>query len=105
MAFLLTIYVVAQSFKLPLYKVRLSFSQTSLTGVALRFLVCFATTRGLVGICAGCLLDSLILMKKCPWGSRSSTALSVADCMLHINAMATGYAASVLTHIVARVSS
>jgi O-antigen/teichoic acid export membrane protein len=67
-AFLLTIYTVAQSFKLALYKVRfVVIADIIYWSVALIFFVLFRNlTLGLVGICIGSLLGSLVLIQKVP---------------------------------------
>ncbi len=69
-AFLLTIYTVAQSFKLALYKIRfVVIADIIYWSVALIFFVVFRNlTLGLVGVCVGSLLGSLVLIHEVPLG-------------------------------------
>jgi O-antigen/teichoic acid export membrane protein len=67
-AFLLTLYTVAQSFKLALYKIRfVVIADVIYWSVALTFFVIFRNlSLGLVGICVGSLLGSVVLIQKVP---------------------------------------
>ena len=67
-AFLLTLYTVAQSFKLALYKIRfVVVADIIYWSVALIFFVLFRNlSLGLVGICFGSLLGSLVLLLRVP---------------------------------------
>jgi len=67
-ALLLTVYTVAQSFKLALYKVRyVVIADIIYWSVALVFFVLFRNlTLGLVGICIGSILGSIVLLQKVP---------------------------------------
>lgn len=117
-AFLLTVYTVAQSFKLALYKIRfVVIADIIYWSVALIFFVVFRNlTLGLVGICVGSLLGSLVLIHEVPLGfprvsiarMRSLVPLTVylgADSVLgvsaqqisilYLNVIATAYAVGV----------
>ncbi len=65
-AFLLTVYTVAQSFKLALYNMRyVVIADIVYWGVALAFFVLFRNlTLGLVGICVGSIVGSTVLLQK-----------------------------------------
>ncbi|MGZ8888338.1 MAG: oligosaccharide flippase family protein, partial [Halobacteriota archaeon] len=67
-AVLLTLYTVAQSFKLALYKIRfVVVADVLYWSVALIFFVIFRNlSLGLIGICVGSLLGSLILIYRVP---------------------------------------
>jgi O-antigen/teichoic acid export membrane protein len=67
-AFLLTLYTVAQSFKLALYEIRfVVIADVTYWSVALIFFVIFRDlSLGLIGICVGALLGSLILIYRVP---------------------------------------
>ncbi|MDD1721513.1 MAG: oligosaccharide flippase family protein [Euryarchaeota archaeon] len=67
-AFLLTVYTVAQSFKLALYNMRyVIIADIVYWGVALAFFVLFRNlTLGLVGICVGSVVGSAVLIRKVP---------------------------------------
>jgi O-antigen/teichoic acid export membrane protein len=67
-AILLTLYTVAQSFKLALYKIRfVVIADVTYWSVALIFFVIFRDlSLGLIGICMGALLGSLILIYRVP---------------------------------------
>ena len=69
-AFLLTLYTVAQSFKLALYKIRfVVVADIIYWSVALIFFVLFRNlSLGLVGLCIGSLLGSLVLILRVPLG-------------------------------------
>jgi O-antigen/teichoic acid export membrane protein len=69
-AFLLTLYTVAQAFKLALYEIRFVVVADILYwSVALIFFVVFRNlSLGLVGLCIGSLLGSLVLIQKVPFG-------------------------------------
>jgi O-antigen/teichoic acid export membrane protein len=69
-AILLTLYTVAQSFKLALYKIRfVVIADVTYWSVALIFFVIFRDlSLGLIGICVGSLLGSLILIYRVPVG-------------------------------------
>jgi O-antigen/teichoic acid export membrane protein len=69
-AFLLTLYTVAQSFKLALYKIRfVVIADIIYWSVALIFFVLFRSlSLGLIGICIGSLLGSLVLIQRVPLG-------------------------------------
>jgi O-antigen/teichoic acid export membrane protein len=69
-AFLLTLYTVAQSFKLALYKIRfVVVADIIYWSVALIFFVLFRNlSLGLVGLCIGSLLGSLVLLLRVPLG-------------------------------------
>jgi O-antigen/teichoic acid export membrane protein len=69
-AFLLTLYTVAQSFKLALYKIGfVVIADVTYWSVALIFFVIFRDlSLGLIGICLGALLGSLILIYRVPVG-------------------------------------
>jgi O-antigen/teichoic acid export membrane protein len=98
-AVLLTLYTVAQSFKLALYKIRfVVVADIVYWSVALIFFVIFRNlSLGLVGLCIGSLLGSLVLIQRVPLGFarfsipsvRSLIPLSVylgADSVLGISA-------------------
>jgi O-antigen/teichoic acid export membrane protein len=69
-AVLLTLYTVAQSFKLALYKIRfVVIADVTYWSIALIFFVIFRDlSLGLIGICMGALLGSLILIYRVPVG-------------------------------------
>ena len=69
-ALLLTLYTVAQSFKLALYEIRfVVIADVTYWCVALIFFVIFRNlSLGLIGICVGALLGSLILIYRVPVG-------------------------------------
>jgi O-antigen/teichoic acid export membrane protein len=117
-AVLLTLYTVAQSFKLALYKIRfVVVADIIYWSVALIFFVLFRNlSLGLVGICIGSLLGSLVLIQRVPLGLthfsipgiKSLVPLSVylgADSVLgvsaqqisilYLNVIATAYAVGV----------
>ena len=117
-AFLLALYTVAQSFKLALYNIRfVVVADIIYWSVALIFFVLFRNlTLGLVGICIGSLLGSLVLIQRVPLGLtrfsipgiKSLVPLSVylgADSVLgvsaqqisilYLNIIATAYAVGV----------
>jgi O-antigen/teichoic acid export membrane protein len=72
-AFLLTLYTVAQAFKLALYEIRfVVIADIIYWSVALIFFVLFRNlSLGLVGLCIGSLLGSLVLTQKVPIGLAS----------------------------------
>src|SRR5450756_3041490 len=67
-AVLLTLYTVAQSFKLALYKIRfVVVADVLYWSIALIFFVIYRDlSLGLIGICVGALLGSLILIYRVP---------------------------------------
>ncbi len=69
-AFLLALYTVAQAFKLALYEIRfVVVADIVYWSVALIFFVVFRNlSLGLVGLCIGSLLGSLVLIQKVPFG-------------------------------------
>lgn len=69
-AFLLTLYTVAQAFKLALYEIRfVVVADIVYWSVALIFFVSFRNlSLGLVGLCIGSLIGSLFLIQKVPFG-------------------------------------
>ncbi|HYA32508.1 MAG TPA: oligosaccharide flippase family protein [Candidatus Bathyarchaeia archaeon] len=117
-AFLLTVYSVAQSFKLALYKIRfVVVADIVYWSVALIFFVLFRNlTLGLVGICVGSVLGSVILVQNVPLnlsrislekvrslvpltiylGADSVLGLSAQQIsVLYLNVIATAYAVGV----------
>ncbi|MGZ4915510.1 MAG: hypothetical protein ACXV45_02435, partial [Halobacteriota archaeon] len=85
-AFLLTIYTVAQSFKLALYNMRyVVVADIVYWGVALAFFVLFRDlTLGLFGICIGSVIGSVVLMRKVPLTS-SGFSLSTVTALLPLS--------------------
>jgi O-antigen/teichoic acid export membrane protein len=69
-AFFLTLYTVAQSFKLALYEIRfVVIADILYWSVALIFFVIFRDLRlGVIGICVGAVLGSLVLLHRVPVG-------------------------------------
>jgi O-antigen/teichoic acid export membrane protein len=80
-AFLLTLYTVAQAFKLALYEIRfVVVADIVYWSVALIFFVLFRNlSLGLVGLCVGSLLGSLVLIQKVPFGLARLSTHSVRE--------------------------
>ncbi|MGZ4901887.1 MAG: lipopolysaccharide biosynthesis protein [Halobacteriota archaeon] len=85
-AFLLTIYTVAQSFKLALYNMRyVVVADIVYWGVALAFFVLFRDlTLGLFGICIGSVIGSVVLTRKVPL-TLSGFSLSTVTALLPLS--------------------
>ncbi len=85
-AFLLTMYTVAQSFKLAIYHMRyVVIADIVYWGVALAFFVLFRNlTLGLVGICVGSAIGFAVLMRKIPL-TQSRFSLATVTALLPLS--------------------